>query len=74
MKPKTIVIHECKGDMVDRWAKSICKEQREEYEHDQDIEIERELGPWPSRDGWTEEADVEMVAVEAMEEMNDERC
>ena len=70
MKPKTIVIHECFGDIEQRWAKSISDAQREEYELDQDEQIERDLGPWPSVDGWTEEADVEMVTVEVVEEMS----
>ena len=48
------------------WAHFHEEEEREYYEA-QDRDIERELGPWPSRDGWTEETDIERVPLEIVE-------
>lgn len=49
-----IVIWRCFGDLEQAWARSVCEEQRIEWEIEQDLAIDLELDPF-------EETSVETV-------------
>ena len=54
-------------DLDFEWGRQLGDTQAAAAELEWDLQIEHELGPWPSRDGWTEEIDVERIPLHLLE-------
>ncbi len=65
MSPLRVFV--CGPDLEFEYGRQIGEAQQLEAELDADFAIEAAMGPWPSRDGWTEEVDVEHIPVHALD-------
>lgn len=45
--------------LEEAYARALSEAEALERDQEEDLQIERELGPWPSVDGWAEEIDRE---------------